>query len=59
MSQPWPLLFGRWTKARAKLLRARCRLGKVTRKSSSLKKKGRLLWQRPKPGKSLKRAVRR
>jgi hypothetical protein len=41
-------------KARAKLAKARCRLGKVTRKASSLKKKGRVLSQRPKPGKSLK-----
>ncbi len=41
-------------KARTKLLRAHCRLGKVTRKASSLKKKGRVLSQRPKPGKSLR-----
>src|SRR5207237_7956450 len=41
-------------KARTRLLRAHCRLGKVTRKVSSLKKKGRVLSQRPKPGKSLR-----
>jgi hypothetical protein len=39
-------------KARTKLLKAHCRLGKVKKKASSPKKKGRVLSQRPKPGKS-------
>ena len=40
-------------KARAKILKAHCRVGKVTKKASSLKKKGKVLSQRPKPGKTL------
>jgi hypothetical protein len=40
-------------KARAKLLKAHCRLGKVTKKFSSRKKKGRVLSQKPKRGKTL------
>jgi beta-lactam-binding protein with PASTA domain len=40
-------------KARGKLLKAHCRLGKVTKKASSAKKKGRVLSQKPKPGKRL------
>jgi uncharacterized repeat protein (TIGR01451 family) len=40
-------------KARARIRKAHCRLGKVTRKHSSLKKRGRVLSQRPKPGRRL------
>jgi hypothetical protein len=39
-------------KARTKLLKAHCRLGRVKKKASRPKKKGRVLSQRPKPGKS-------
>jgi hypothetical protein len=40
-------------KARGKLLKAHCRLGKVTKRASSAKKQGRVLSQKPKPGKRL------
>jgi Divergent InlB B-repeat domain/PASTA domain len=41
-------------KARARIKKAHCRVGKVTKKFSTRKKKGRVLAQRPKPRKSLK-----
>jgi beta-lactam-binding protein with PASTA domain len=37
-------------RAETKILRAKCRIGKVTRTVSSRKKKGRVLAQRPKAG---------
>jgi len=40
-------------KARTTLLKAHCRLGKVKKKASSPKRNGRVLSQRPKPGKTL------
>ena len=40
-------------KARRKIVSAHCRLGKVTRRFSTRKKKGRVLSQRPKAGKTL------
>jgi hypothetical protein len=40
-------------KARAKLLKGHCRLGKVTRKLSTSKKKGKVIAQKPKGGKTL------
>ena len=41
-------------KARAKLKKAHCRAGKITKKASTKKQKGRVLKQKPKPGKILK-----
>ena len=41
-------------KARAKLKKAHCRAGKVTKKASTKKQQGRVLKQKPKPGKILK-----
>jgi beta-lactam-binding protein with PASTA domain len=39
--------------AKARLARAQCALGKITKKFSSPRKKGRVLSQRPKAGKTL------
>ena len=44
----------RLRKAKQRIAKAHCRTGKVTRKPSSRKKKGRVLAQRPAPGKDLK-----
>jgi hypothetical protein len=41
-------------KAKARLTRAHCRVGKITRKFSSRKKKGRVIGQRPTRGKVLR-----
>jgi uncharacterized repeat protein (TIGR02543 family) len=41
-------------KARAKLKKAHCRVGKITKKASTKKKQGRVLKQKSKPGKILK-----
>jgi hypothetical protein len=41
-------------KARARIKKAHCRVGKIKRKASTKKKKGRVLKQKPKPGKILK-----
>jgi hypothetical protein len=41
-------------KARARIKKAHCRVGKITKKASTKKKKGRVLKQKPKPGKILK-----
>jgi hypothetical protein len=41
-------------KARAKLKKAHCRVGKITRKASTKKLKGRVIGQKPKPRKILK-----
>jgi beta-lactam-binding protein with PASTA domain len=40
-------------KARAKLVRAHCRVGKVTKRFSTRKKKGRVVAQRPRAGRTL------
>jgi len=40
--------------AKTRLIRAHCRVGKVTRKRSSVAKRGRVLSQTPKPGKTLR-----
>jgi hypothetical protein len=50
-----PKVVGRTLKkARARIVKAHCKVGKVRKRFSSLKKKGRVLSQRPKPGKRLK-----
>jgi hypothetical protein len=41
-------------KAKARIHKAHCRVGKITKKPSTLKKKGLVLKQTPKPGKRLK-----
>jgi hypothetical protein len=41
------------TRAKSKIRAARCKVGKVTRKFSSRKKKGKVMRQKPKPGKTL------
>jgi beta-lactam-binding protein with PASTA domain len=41
-------------KAKARIKKAHCRVGKVTKRFSTRKKKGRVLSQRPKPRKTLK-----
>jgi hypothetical protein len=41
-------------KAKTKIKKAHCRVGKITRKHSSLKKKGKVIKQFPKAGKHLK-----
>jgi hypothetical protein len=41
-------------KAKARIRKAHCRVGKITKKPSTLKKKGLVLKQTPKPGKRLK-----
>jgi uncharacterized repeat protein (TIGR01451 family) len=43
----------RLKKARARIVRAHCRVGKVTKKFSTRRKKGRVLSQKPKPGRRL------
>jgi beta-lactam-binding protein with PASTA domain len=43
----------RLKKARGRIVRAHCRVGKVTKKFSTRRKKGRVLSQKPKPGKRL------
>ena len=40
-------------KAKSKLVKAHCKSGKVTRKFSSSKKKGKVVGQKPKAGKTL------
>jgi beta-lactam-binding protein with PASTA domain len=40
-------------KARRRIVARHCRVGKITRKFSSLRKKGRVLSQRPRAGKTL------
>jgi uncharacterized repeat protein (TIGR01451 family) len=40
-------------KAKARIKRAHCTVGKVTRKSSSARKKGKVIAQKPKPGRRL------
>jgi len=40
-------------KAKAKIRKAHCGVGKIKKKVSSRKKKGRVLSQKPKPGKTL------
>jgi beta-lactam-binding protein with PASTA domain len=40
-------------KAKARILKSHCRLGRVVRKKSAPRKKGRVIAQRPKPGKHL------
>jgi beta-lactam-binding protein with PASTA domain len=40
-------------KARTKIVRAHCLVGKVTRKSSSIRKKGKVLGQTPRAGRRL------
>jgi Regulator of Chromosome Condensation (RCC1) repeat protein/PASTA domain-containing protein len=45
-------------KAKARIARAHCRVGTVTKKPSTLKKKGRVLAQKPKAGKRLKNGAR-
>jgi beta-lactam-binding protein with PASTA domain len=40
----------RLLQAEAKIVRARCRVGKLTRKASTRSKKGRVVAQRPKAG---------
>jgi uncharacterized repeat protein (TIGR01451 family) len=41
------------TKARTRISKAHCRVGKIKKKTSSKKKKGKVLAQSPKPGKTL------
>jgi len=41
------------TKARTRISKAHCRVGKIKKKTSSTKKKGKVLAQSPKPGKTL------
>jgi beta-lactam-binding protein with PASTA domain len=43
----------RLKKARARIVRAHCRVGKVTKRFSTRRKKGRVLSQKPKPGRLL------
>ena len=45
-------------KAKARIRRAHCAVGKVTRKASAARKKGRVLAQKPKPGKKLRPGAR-
>jgi beta-lactam-binding protein with PASTA domain len=45
-------------KAKAKIRKRHCRVGKITRKTSSLAKKGRVLSQKPKAGKTLRAGAR-
>jgi len=40
-------------RAKARILRAHCRVGRVTKKVSSMRKKGRVLSQSPKAGRRL------
>jgi beta-lactam-binding protein with PASTA domain len=44
-------------KAKKRIRARHCSVGKITRKTSSLAKKGRVLSQRPKPGKTLRRGA--
>jgi beta-lactam-binding protein with PASTA domain len=39
--------------ARARIIRAHCRVGRVTRKASAVRKRGRVLRQSPRPGRRL------
>ena len=41
-------------KARARVTKAHCKVGKITRKASSLRKKGKVIGQAPKAGRKLK-----
>jgi serine/threonine-protein kinase len=41
-------------KAKAKLRKAHCKLGKVTKKASPAAQKGKVIGQKPKPGRKLK-----
>jgi beta-lactam-binding protein with PASTA domain len=45
-------------KAKARIVARHCRVGRVTRKHSSLRLKGRVLSQSPKAGKTLRRGAR-
>jgi beta-lactam-binding protein with PASTA domain len=45
-------------KARARIKRAHCTVGKITRKRSVMSKRGKVLAQKPKPGKRLAPAAR-
>ena len=45
-------------KAKAKIRKRHCRVGKITRKTSSLAKRGRVLSQKPKAGKTLRAGAR-
>jgi uncharacterized repeat protein (TIGR01451 family) len=45
-------------KARAKIVKAHCRVGKITRRASTSKKRGRVLAQRPRPGRHVSRGTR-
>ena len=47
-----------FSKAKVRILGAHCRVGKVTRKRSSAKRKGRVLSERPKPGTRLAKGAR-
>jgi beta-lactam-binding protein with PASTA domain len=45
-------------KAKARIRARHCRVGRITRKTSTLRKKGRVLSQSPKPGKVLNNGAR-
>jgi alpha-tubulin suppressor-like RCC1 family protein len=45
-------------KAKARILKAHCRVGRITKKHSTSKKKGRVLAQSPKPGTKLEKGAR-
>jgi len=45
-------------KARTKVVGAHCRVGKLTKKASSAKKKGKVIGQSPKAGKRLQNGAR-
>jgi beta-lactam-binding protein with PASTA domain len=42
------------SKAKTRILKANCKTGKLVRRASTLKQKGRVIAQRPKPGTRLK-----
>jgi beta-lactam-binding protein with PASTA domain len=44
-------------RAKSRIVRAHCRVGNITRKHSSLKKRGRVLSQAPRPGRTLKQGA--
>jgi beta-lactam-binding protein with PASTA domain len=45
-------------RAKTKVTRAHCRVGKITRKASTLRKKGHVLAQRPRAGRRLANGAR-
>jgi eukaryotic-like serine/threonine-protein kinase len=45
------------TRAKTKIRARHCRVGKITRATSTQAKKGRVLSQRPKPGKTLRKGA--